>query len=169
MPKSRSESVNFSRLFPRLRANAAVIDALVRDPDDVQARWRPDTDSWSILEVINHLIDEEVEDFRMRIGLTLEHPGRPWPANDPAGWPIARSYNERDFGGSVARPPPHSPTQSPQAAVSGSAARTRLSGRVRRELVTVTPRVCAPRAGSSPGSPEGDADDRFLARTRRPA
>jgi len=49
---------------------AETIRALIQDDSDEQASWRPDSDSWSVLEVINHLYDEEREDFR-HLGLTL--------------------------------------------------------------------------------------------------
>jgi hypothetical protein len=49
------------------------------------------------LEVINHLYDEEQEDFRPRLDLLLHQPGQAWPAIDPAGWVIGRQYNQRDI------------------------------------------------------------------------
>lgn len=62
-----------------------------------QARWKPDPDSWSILEVINHLYDEERSDFRVRLNIILFHPDQPWPPIDPGGWVTERAYNERDL------------------------------------------------------------------------
>ena len=59
-------------------------------------------DAWSILEVINHLYDEEREDFRRRLDLTLHHPDTPWPPIDPPGWVTRRRYNRRDLAGSLA-------------------------------------------------------------------
>ena len=58
-------------IIGRLRANAAVFEALCRNVADEQARWRPSADKWSMLEVMSHLADEEVEDFRTRVDLTL--------------------------------------------------------------------------------------------------
>ncbi|HVQ36619.1 MAG TPA: DinB family protein, partial [Pyrinomonadaceae bacterium] len=55
----------------------------------------------SILEVINHLYDEEREDFRHRLDLILTNPETPWPRIDPQTWVIERSYNERDIGASL--------------------------------------------------------------------
>ncbi len=70
-------------LRERLRANAAVIAALVAGVTDEQARWKPDPAQWSILEVMGHLADEEVEDFRTRLDLTLHRPEAEWPRIDP--------------------------------------------------------------------------------------
>lgn len=55
-----------------------------------------------MLEVVNHLYDEEREDFRARIDIMLHHPADPFPVIDPAGWVTARRYNERDPAASVA-------------------------------------------------------------------
>jgi hypothetical protein len=68
-----------------------------------QARWKPAPEQWSILEVVNHLGDEEAEDFRRRLDLTLHHPGDAWPAIDPEGWPRARGYLDRELVPSLDR------------------------------------------------------------------
>ena len=39
--------------------NAKRIRALAEGVSSDQARWKPDPDSWSILEVVNHLLDIE--------------------------------------------------------------------------------------------------------------
>jgi hypothetical protein len=81
--------------------NAERIRALASNIGPEQARWRPDPESWSILEVINHLYDEEREDFRVRLDITLHRPGEAWPPIDPAGNVTARRYNEREPGPSL--------------------------------------------------------------------
>jgi hypothetical protein len=87
----------------RLRANGEVLAALVAGVSEEQARWRPGPDEWSILQVMNHLADEEVEDFRARLDLTLHQPGSAWPPIDPQGAVLARAYNDRDLGESLDR------------------------------------------------------------------
>ena len=91
--------------FPlsQLAAQAESIRQLCAGVDDTQARWRPDADTWSLLEVINHLADEESEDFRTRLDRILHHPEDPWPPIDPAGWVLQRRYNQRDLGESLRR------------------------------------------------------------------
>jgi hypothetical protein len=66
-----------------------------------QACWKPDSRSWSILEVINHLLDEEREDFRTHLDLILHHPQDPWLVIDPEGWVTQRQYNQRGLEKSV--------------------------------------------------------------------
>lgn len=90
-----------SYLARQLIDNAERIQALVDGvpPDD--ARWKPDPDSWSILEVVNHLCDEEKEDFRVRLNIILHYPDQDWPPIDPEGWVTKRNYNQRDLAESL--------------------------------------------------------------------
>ncbi len=94
--------MNITELAGQLEATIKVIKELARVSVE-QARWKPEPDRWSILEVINHLYDEEREDFRRRINLTLHHPGEPWPPIDPPGWPESRNYNEQDLDASIGK------------------------------------------------------------------
>jgi len=95
--------VRLDDLGARLRANADVFAALVAGVGDEQARWKPAPEQWSILEVVNHLADEEVEDFRTRLDLTLHRPKEPWPRIDPQKWALERRYNERALDESIER------------------------------------------------------------------
>ncbi len=88
-------------LIQMMELNAGRVRGLVEGVSPEQARWKPDPESWSILEVINHLLDEERYDFRVRLELILYHPTQPWPPIDPKGWVTARKYNERELGTSL--------------------------------------------------------------------
>jgi hypothetical protein len=88
--------MDLQRCIQLMADNAERIRLLGQGVSDQQARWRPDPASWSILEVINHLYDEEREDFRVRLDIILHRPDQPWPPIDPQGWVQARNYNERD-------------------------------------------------------------------------
>jgi hypothetical protein len=90
-----------SFLTRQLTDNAARIEALVQGVSPEEGRWKPDRDTWSILEVVNHLYDEEREDFRARLDIILSHPEEPWPGIDPEGWVVERRYNQRDLEDSV--------------------------------------------------------------------
>jgi len=87
----------------RLEANAMVFGALVARVTTEQARWKPEPSKWSILEVVCHIADEEVEDFRRRLDLTLHHAGEPWPPIDPEGWATSRAYNQQDLTEAIGR------------------------------------------------------------------
>jgi hypothetical protein len=88
--------LDLNQIIDRMRANADAIAALARDVNEAQARWKPSADAWSLLEVVNHLYDEEREDFRTRIDYMLHRPGEHAPPIDLEGWVTARSYNQRD-------------------------------------------------------------------------
>ena len=93
--------MNLSYYLNRLTHQAEAIARLVESVDTEQARWRPTPNDWSILEVINHLYDEEVEDFRIRLQITLRDPQEAWPPNEPMQNVTERKYNERDLGQSL--------------------------------------------------------------------
>lgn len=85
----------------RLSGNASVFERLVRGVGDEQARWKPAPEKWSMLEVVNHLYDEERDDFRFRLDSVLRDPEKVWPPIDPPGWATARKYNERELNESL--------------------------------------------------------------------
>jgi DinB family protein len=89
--------MNLKYFIERLATNRQVFEGLVKGSSLEQARWKPSPDKWSILEVINHLFDEEREDFRQRLDLVLTNPGQVWPRIDPQNWVTTRRYNERDL------------------------------------------------------------------------
>ncbi|TSA83137.1 DinB family protein [Deinococcus detaillensis] len=70
---------------------------------EAEARWRPQPESWSALEIINHLADEESADFRTRFTLLIKAPQEAWPKIDPQGWARQRRYNARSLESSIER------------------------------------------------------------------
>ena len=94
--------LDLEKLINRMTHSAEVVESLVRGVDDTQARWKPSPEDWSILEVINHLYEEEQADFRVRVDILIYHPERDVPDIDPMGWVTSRRYNERDLGESLA-------------------------------------------------------------------
>ncbi len=87
----------------QLEQQAQAVRAMVAGISAEQARWKPDAESWSILEVVNHLADEEREDFRTRVKHVLEQAEGLPPPIDPTGWVTARQYNQRDLEPSLAQ------------------------------------------------------------------
>lgn len=81
----------------QLERQAKIIAALAMGAGQEQAHWKPSADAWSIVEVVCHLVDEEMGDFRRRLDLTLHQPTADWPPIDPQGWVTARRYNERSL------------------------------------------------------------------------
>jgi len=74
-----------------------IVRQLVAGVSQSEARFKPTPETWSILEVVCHLYDEEREDFRTRLDIALHRPEEKWPKIDPAGWVTTRKYNDRDF------------------------------------------------------------------------
>lgn len=92
--------MNLDYFIGRLDKNRGVFESLVRGVKLEHARWKPSPDKWSMLEVINHLYDEEREDFRQRIKLVLAD-SKERPPIDPQNWVLTRAYNERDLDTSL--------------------------------------------------------------------
>ena len=86
-----------------LKRFQTVLPALLNGLSEEQLRWKPESGNWSILEIVCHLADEEVEDFRQRVKLTLESPGSDWPPIDPEGVAVSRKYNQQDFAETLQR------------------------------------------------------------------
>ena len=93
--------MKFDILIPQLEHNAQTIPQLIVGVNQEQATWKPDLTSWSILEVINHLYDEEQFDFRVRLDHILHKPGIDPPPIDPQGWVTERAYNKRELQSSL--------------------------------------------------------------------
>lgn len=88
--------------------HAALIQRLVNFPRSLSLlleplpiedlRWKPAPEHWSILEICCHLLDEEREDFRLRLRSTLEDPSKPWAPLDLKNVAEIRRYNQREPG-----------------------------------------------------------------------
>ena len=99
----KEDTMKLTPLIDRLRDNALTFQGITRSVPTEMARWKPSPEQWSILEVVNHLADEEVSDFRTRLDLTLHRPDEAWPAIDPPEWAVERRYNDRDLPESLER------------------------------------------------------------------
>jgi hypothetical protein len=95
--------MNSAGLVDRLDGFPVVLRGLVGMVPDEQARFKPPSGAWSILEIVCHLGDEEVDDFRTRLKLTLEDPAAPWPGIDPEGWARDRMYNSQEVAPALER------------------------------------------------------------------
>jgi len=93
--------MNIDDLTTFMQTHSEAIRNLVQGISDEQAHWKPDPDSWSILEVLCHLYDEERMDFRVYLDIILHRPGEVWPAIDPKGWVISHQYHQRDLAQTV--------------------------------------------------------------------
>jgi DinB family protein len=117
--------MEFSAFYEELQNSTEIIRALLSGVEPEAARLKPSAESWSILEVVCHLYDEEREDFRehldfilstsLKAGLSTSTSTRPtgqsaqrlkagfhrqkeeWHVIDTEGWVTQRKYNEQNF------------------------------------------------------------------------
>ncbi len=88
--------MNTKFLLQRLDDFERVLPALVSNLSDVQMRWKPPSGNWSVLEIVCHLCDEEVHDFRARLMATIDDPSQKWPEIDPEKTVVDQQFNQRD-------------------------------------------------------------------------
>jgi len=81
----------------QLALNRDRVAGLARGISEDMVHWKPNEDSWSILEVICHLADEEEFDFPVRLQMILEKTEKAWPEIDPEGWVTEHNYKEADL------------------------------------------------------------------------
>ncbi|MBT8218891.1 MAG: DinB family protein [Bacteroidia bacterium] len=85
-------------LIDQLEMNREVMLALLSDVSTELIIYKPSPQSWNLLEIICHLIDEEKEDFRLRVKHVIEYPETTPPSIDPVSWVMSRNYLDQDFG-----------------------------------------------------------------------
>lgn len=95
--------MQLSETIQQLENSAAAIAALAAGIGAEQACWKPTPASWSLLEVICHLGDEEREDFRTHLQGALQQPVAPWSDISPEHWPGQRGYNQRELARCLAQ------------------------------------------------------------------
>jgi hypothetical protein len=81
----------------KLESNASAFKSLLKNISEEQAHWKPSQKKWSLLEITNHLYDEEREDFKQRIKNIFEDPRKTWSPIAPAEWVTEREYSKRDL------------------------------------------------------------------------
>ena len=89
--------MEFKTLYEELEHSTEMIRALLAGINQVESQIRPDAKSWSTLEVVCHLYDEEREDFREHVDFILHRQNEEWHSIDPQSWVTERKYNEQDM------------------------------------------------------------------------
>ncbi len=97
---------NAPDIAARLTSFPAALRTLAACVSDADARWKPRAvpgdgapsgGHWSIVEICCHLLDEEREDFRLRLQTTLRDPSEAWPPLGLDDIAQRRGYNQRDL------------------------------------------------------------------------
>ena len=70
--------IDISEIIRQLTDNAEAIRALVQTFSSEHAQWKPDPETWSLKEVMEHVYNEELLDFRKHLKEMLNDPPQPW-------------------------------------------------------------------------------------------
>lgn len=89
--------MNFTELYQEMVNSTEIIRALTANASQTEAQIKPTPETWSLLEALCHLLDEEREDFREHLDFILNPQDREWHPIDPQGWVASRRYNEQNF------------------------------------------------------------------------
>jgi hypothetical protein len=90
--------MRFETLYKELVNSTEMIRALLAGLSQAESRLKPNPESWSILELLCHLFDEEREDFRGHLGFILHQENKKWHKIDSDNWVTTRKYNGQNFG-----------------------------------------------------------------------
>lgn len=80
-----------------LENNKSIFENLLKDIPKNHYLWRPKPEKWCLLEIVCHLLDEEIYDFRARVKHALEYPEKTLIPIDPEGWVNDRNYISKDY------------------------------------------------------------------------
>jgi hypothetical protein len=89
--------MEFNTFYQELQNSTEMIRALLAGVTQEVAGLKPGAESWSMLEVVCHLYDEEREDFREHLDFILHRQNEKWHAIDTGVWVTERKYNQQDF------------------------------------------------------------------------
>ena len=89
--------MQYKTLCQELEYSTEMIRALLAGISQEEAQIRPDIESWSILEVVCHLYDDEREDFREHLDFILHRQNEEWHRIDPEAWVTERKYNDQSL------------------------------------------------------------------------
>jgi hypothetical protein len=84
-------------IIDKLTQNQSVFKALLENKNKTEYLWRPNPNKWNLKEIVCHLLDEEILDFRARTKHTLETPNEPTPPIAPEGWVLKHDYASKDY------------------------------------------------------------------------
>ncbi len=93
--------MNHDIIIQKLASNSEVFKSLFSSIPDEQVNWKPTPEKWCLLEIVNHLLDEEIYDFRQRIEFALLKPYKEWTRIAPVKWVMDKDYINKNFGESL--------------------------------------------------------------------
>lgn len=88
---------NTDFLIQELEINANTFKHLFKISDTKQPVWKPAEDKWCLLEIVCHLVDEEILDFRTRVKTALNPSQYDFIPIDPEGWVKSKDYINQEY------------------------------------------------------------------------
>jgi hypothetical protein len=70
-------TINLAEIMRQMTANAEAIRSLVQAFPSEQTQWKPDPETWSMKDVMEHLYNEERMDFRRHLKEMFRDPSQP--------------------------------------------------------------------------------------------
>ena len=89
--------MKFETLYQELTDSTEIIRSLLAGISQEEATVKPTPETWSILELVCHLYDEEREDFREHLDFILNRQNEEWHLIHPKEWVAERKYNQQYF------------------------------------------------------------------------
>jgi len=94
--------MDISSVQKQMEHQADAIAALATGLTSEELQWKPTPESWSVLQVIDHLLHEEIQDFRSVLDHIFQSPDDPWPEFHPLELSADIQHPERHFQESLA-------------------------------------------------------------------
>lgn len=80
--------IDLAEIIRMMAANAQAMRAMVEKLPPEQANWKPNPETWSMKEVLDHVYNEERGDFRAHLQEMFSQPPQPWGALQPRWSPM---------------------------------------------------------------------------------
>lgn len=80
-----------------LNQNHSVFKSLLENKREEEYLWQPTPNKWSLKDIVCHLLDEELLDFRFRTKHALNTPSETLPPIDPEGWVVTHNYASKEY------------------------------------------------------------------------
>jgi hypothetical protein len=86
--------IDMEVIIRQLTSNAQAVHHLIESISAEKAQWKPDPETWSLQEVIEHLYNEERIDFRKHLKEMFSEPPQPWGKYNSADYVTVKSCRQ---------------------------------------------------------------------------
>ncbi|MEL6986701.1 MAG: DinB family protein [Bacteroidota bacterium] len=90
-------------VIQNLELNKEIFSKLLVNKSSTEYKWKQEESKWCLLEIVGHLIDEEIYDFRTRLKTVMDTPGIFPPPIYPVEWVKEHDYINQDYNKQVQR------------------------------------------------------------------